>query len=85
MLLNIFGFTAFIELAGAVAIFLNVHGTIGLSLGQELFFSIFHSISAFCNGGFSIYRGGLSAPVLMENHCWPLVVIWVPLCVLSPF
>ena len=74
-LLNIFGFTAFIELAGAVAIFLNVHGTIGLSLGQELFFSIFHSISAFCNGGFSIYRGGLSAPVLMENHCWLYIIV----------
>ena len=74
-LLNIFGFTAFIELAGAVAIFFNIHGTIGLSLTQELFFSLFHSISAFCNGGFSIYRNGLSAPELMEHHCWLYIII----------
>ena len=74
-LLNIFGFTVFIELAGAVAIFFNIHGTIGLSLGQELFFSLFHSISAFCNGGFSIYRDGLSAPVLMEHHCWLYIIV----------
>ena len=67
-LLNIFGFTAIIELAGAVAIFFNIHGSIGLSLAQELFFSLFHSISAFCNGGFSIYRNGLSAPELMEHY-----------------
>ena len=74
-LLNIFGFTAFIELAGAVAILFNIHGTIGLSLAQELFFSLFHSISAFCNGGFSIYRNGLSAPELMEHHCWLYIII----------
>ena len=74
-LLNIFGFTAIIELAGAVAIFFNIHGTIGLSLAQELFFSLFHSISAFCNGGFSIYRNGLSAPELMEHHCWLYIII----------
>ena len=74
-LLNIFGFTAIIELAGAVAIFFNIHGSIGLSLAQELFFSLFHSISAFCNGGFSIYRNGLSAPELMEHHCWLYIII----------
>ena len=31
-LLNIFGFTAVLELAGAVLIFLNIHGTIGLDI-----------------------------------------------------
>jgi Trk-type K+ transport system membrane component len=74
-LLNIFGFTIFIELAGAIAIFFNIHGTIGLSFNQELFFSLFHSISAFCNAGFSIYRDGLSAPELMEHHCWLYIIV----------
>ena len=50
-LLNIFGFTAFLELAGAVGIFLNIHDTIGLDVRHELFFSVFHSVSAFCNAG----------------------------------
>ena len=74
-LLNIFGFTAFIELVGALTIFWNIHGTIGLNVGHELFFSVFHSVSAFCNAGFSIYRDGLSSPVLMTGHCWLYVII----------
>ena len=65
-LLNIIGFTAFLELVGAVMIFLNIHGTIGLDLRHELFFSLFHAVSAFCNGGFSNYQDGMSAPVLVN-------------------
>ena len=68
-LLNIFGFTAFLELMGAIAIFLSIHGTIGVDTSGELFFSIFHSISAFCNAGFSSFKDGLSASVLMHGHC----------------
>jgi len=74
-LLNIFGFTAIIELVGAFTIFLNIHGTIGQTIGHELFFSIFHSVSAFCNAGFSIYQDGLSSPVLMKGHCWLYIII----------
>ena len=74
-LLNIFGFTAFLELAGAVLIFLNIHGTIGLDLRHELFFSVFHAVSAFCNGGFSNYPEGVGASVLMEGHCWLYVIL----------
>ena len=74
-LLNIFGFTAFLEAVGAVGIFLNVHGTIGLDFAHEVLFSVFHSVSAFCNAGFSIYMDGLGAPVLMTGHCWLYIII----------
>ena len=74
-LLNIIGFTAFLELAGAVMIFLNIHGTIGLDLRHELFFSAFHAVSAFCNGGFSNYQDGMSAPVLMEGHSCLYIIL----------
>jgi len=74
-LLNIFGFTVILELAGALMIFLNIHGTIGLNLRQELFFSVFHAVSAFCNGGFSNYQDGVSASVLMEGHCWLYIIL----------
>ena len=74
-LLNIIGFTAFLELAGAVMIFLNIHGTIGLGLRHELFFSVFHAVSAFCNGGFSNYQDGMSAPVLMEGHSCLYIIL----------
>ena len=74
-LLNIFGFTAFLETVGAVGIFLNVHGTIGLDFAHEVLFSVFHSVSAFCNAGFSIYMDGLGAPVLMTGHSWLYIII----------
>ena len=75
-LLNIFGFTAILELAGAVSIFLDIPGSIGLDIWHELFFCVFHSISAFCNAGFSNYPDGMSAPILlMGNHCSLYVIL----------
>ena len=75
-LLNIFGFTAILEFAGAVSIFLNIHGTIGLDFWHELFFSVFHAVSAFCNAGFSNYPDGMGAPVLLQGgHCWLYVIL----------
>ena len=74
-LLNILGFTVFLELAGAGMIFLNIHGTIGMDFHHELFFSVFHAVSAFCNGGFSNYQDGMSAPVLMEGHSWLYIIL----------
>ena len=74
-LLNIFGFTAIFELVGALAIFIDIHGSLDMDFRHELFFSVFHSVSAFCNAGFSIYRDGLSAPELMTGHCWLYIII----------
>ena len=75
-LLNIFGFTAILEFAGAVSIFLNIHGAIGLDFWHELFFSVFHAVSAFCNAGFSNYPDGMGAPVLLQGgHCWLYVIL----------
>lgn len=67
-LLYIFMATVAIELAGAVAIFLSIHGTLGMSLSDELIFSAFHSLSAFCNAGFSNVEGGLSNPMLLHRN-----------------
>ena len=67
-LLYILGFTLVIETAGMIALFLNIHGTLGMSLEGELAFAAFHSISAFCNAGFSTLPGNLGNPALMEGH-----------------
>ena len=75
-LLNIFGFTAILEFAGAVSLFIDIHGSIGLDIWHELFFCVFHSVSAFCNAGFSNYPDGVSAPLLLHgNHCWLYVIL----------
>lgn len=65
--MSILLFTLVIELAGAVAFFLAVHGTLGMSLEDELIFSGFHAMSAFCNAGFSNLEGGLSNPLLLHS------------------
>lgn len=67
-LLYIFGFTIAIEAAGAVALFLCVHNTLGLSAHDEIVFSAFHALSAFCNAGFSNIEGGLSNPLLLRSN-----------------
>lgn len=67
-LLYILFFTFIIEGIGAILIFLSIHGTLGYTLEQEIFFSAFHAISAFCNAGFSTLTGNLGNPIIMYNH-----------------
>ena len=61
--------TVIIEALGAVFIF----STLDLSLldgsvNKGIFFSIFHSVSAFCNAGFSTLSGSLSEPGYAFNY-----------------
>ncbi|TAD99132.1 MAG: Trk-type K+ transporter membrane component [Bacteroidetes bacterium] len=56
--------TFFIEFLGAVCIFFSWDNDLGeptkfASLGDKIYSSIFHSISAFCNAGFSLFTDGL--------------------------
>ncbi len=67
-LLYILGFTFIIEATGAVIIFFNIHNTMGMGLQEEIAFAIFHSISAFCNAGFSTMSANLGAESLMSGH-----------------
>ena len=76
-LIYILGFTIIIEAAGAVAIFLCVHGTLGIPLKDEMIFAAFHSLSAFCNAGFSNIEGGLSNPLILYSNQSVFIVISV--------
>lgn len=67
-LLNIIGFTLLIEFLGALGIWLSVRGTLGLNLQQEFFFSLFHSVSAFCNAGFSTLSNNLGNDAILLGH-----------------
>ncbi|MEG0453941.1 MAG: potassium transporter TrkG [Bacteroides sp.] len=69
-LLYILGFTLVIEGVGMVAIWFSIQGTLGMSFEEELAFSAFHSISAFCNAGFSTLTGNLGNPMVMTGHNW---------------
>ncbi len=73
-MLYIFGFTLVIESIGAALIFLSVHDTLGMTIGQEIAFSAFHSLSAFCNAGFSTLHDGLSNPLLLKGN---ISIYWI--------
>ncbi|MDD6890724.1 MAG: potassium transporter TrkG [Bacteroidales bacterium] len=73
-LLYILGFTLVIEGVGAALIWTDIHGTLGMSPEEELWFSAFHSVSAFCNAGFSTLPGGLGHPQVMQGHL-PLYLV----------
>ncbi|MDW7692760.1 potassium transporter TrkG [Flammeovirgaceae bacterium SG7u.111] len=60
--------TLAIEFLGAVAIYFSWDQTITFDdFGQKVFFSIFHSISAFCNAGFSLFNEGLFTNTISDG------------------
>lgn len=60
----------FIEVVGAVLIWLSIHDTLPMTASDAVWTSVFHSISAFCNAGFSNIHGGLSNPLLLYGPQW---------------
>ena len=74
-LLYILGFTLAIEGIGMFLIWLDIHGTLGMTFYEELYFAAFHSISAFCNAGFSTLPGGMGNDIVMHNHNFLYIVL----------
>ncbi len=64
----------FFELIGAVMIYFTVDHTQFERKIDQVFFSIFHSISAYCNAGFSTLEGGLYHPALRFNYSLHFVI-----------
>lgn len=67
---NVFLYTMTIELVGALLLFIRWHRKFPVLKG--LFFSVFHSISAFCNAGFALFSDSF---VGFRNDVWINVVI----------
>ena len=68
-LIYIFVFTMLVELAGAAAVWWSVHDILpGLNVSEQIRFALFHSLSAFCNAGFSTLPGGMANPALMNSN-----------------
>ena len=53
---------------GAVVLFAGMDGD--MNLQTRLFHSVFHSVSAFCNAGFSTLPGGMTSEVVNGNWIW---------------
>lgn len=67
--------TITVELLGAILIFMTLDlNLLDGSINQGIFFSIFHSVSAFCNGGFSTLSGSLAEPGYQYNYSLHFVI-----------
>jgi trk system potassium uptake protein TrkH len=75
MIVFIFFATIIIEAIGAVSLFGMWEG----SIQHRWFCSVFHSISAFCNAGFSLFNTSF----ITYNRSWQIYVVVCPLIVLG--
>ncbi len=66
-LLYILAFTITVELIGAVAVYFTIPAELGMTLSDKLIFSGFHSLSSFCNAGFSCLPGGMANQTLLNG------------------
>lgn len=72
-LINIIFVTLFIESIGAYLIYLSVMDTLPGGVADKIFYSVFHSVSAFCNAGISTLSGNMYDPLVVANyklHIW---------------
>lgn len=67
-LVKIIFFTLGFEAIAGIFIYLSIDRELFASGGDRVFFSIFHSISAFCNAGFSTLSNGLYEPGFREEY-----------------
>jgi potassium uptake TrkH family protein len=79
ILRRILAFSFLIELAGALFIFITWRESLShYSTAKQIFHSVFHSISAFNNAGFSTFPGGLMNPHVSANY----LSHWVIACLI---
>lgn len=73
-LLTMIFITLLFEFLGAVLIFSTLEKANFPNMGSMIFFSIFHSISSFCNAGFSILSGGITNEAYKFNYPFQLAL-----------
>lgn len=71
--LSVVTFTISVEIIGALFIYSSIIDNVEIK--DKVFFSVFHSISAFCNAGFSTLTAGLSEAHLQFNYYMQWVVM----------
>ena len=81
MIAFIFVGTLLIETVGAVSMLGMWNDVPGraISIQQQWFYSVFHSVSAFCNAGFSLFKDSFTS----YNRNWILYIVICPLIILG--
>ena len=89
-LLIIIGLTIFIEVIGALLLYIPFSKTLNSS--DAIFYAIFHSVSAFCNAGTSLFEHGFfpyaNSPFALITTSFLVIaggigfIVWYDLCLL---
>ncbi len=74
---NIIIVTFTFEFLGAVLIYYSIDNEIINDFGDKVFFSVFHSVSAFCNAGFSLLSNSLYENVFRFNYFLHIIVAFL--------
>ncbi len=69
--------TFIIEAIGAILIYISIDETVVSNNLNRIFFSIFHSISGFCNAGFSTLPNNLYEPSVRFNYFLHIIVAFL--------
>ena len=72
LIINMIKFTFIIEAVGAILIFLSWRKSFS-SLTSAIYNSVFHSISAFCNSGFSTFHNSFEG--FRDNYLFNIIII----------
>ena len=63
-----------VEAVAAALIYISIYDLPDMDWSEQLFFSVFHAISAFCNAGFSTFSAGMYDDSLRFNYPLQLIV-----------
>lgn len=67
--------TFLVELIGAFFIYININSKLIPEFWDRIYFSVFHSVSAFCNAGFSTLQNGMMQEGFVYNYPLQFTVI----------
>lgn len=76
-LFRIIFFTLFVEIVGAILIFLVLDFNLFENFYDKVRFAVFHSVSAFCNAGFSTLTNGLYEEGIRDNYLLHTIVAFI--------
>ncbi|MGY5353195.1 TrkH family potassium uptake protein [Wenyingzhuangia sp. IMCC45533] len=74
-IVRILSTTFVIELLGAIAIYTSIDSMLFKSFIEKIYFSVFHSISSFCNAGFSTLSNSLHQEGYQYNYSLHLIIL----------
>ncbi len=75
LLIQVTFFTFVVEMIGALSLYYALKGTFTEFDLYAFLNSVFHSISAFCNAGFSLFQNGLHHGVIKDNALYSFVIM----------